>query len=117
MGLAHRIGMSPLTRLRASKDHVPLGMATEYYSQRASTPGTLLVSEGTFVSALDGGVPNVPGIYNEEQIHAWKEVTDAVHRQGSYIFCQLVRHSQDRFLLAWTIFYEHKFSFRAKTLS
>ncbi|KAH8162800.1 hypothetical protein CIB48_g5438 [Xylaria polymorpha] len=89
MGLAHRIGMSPLTRLRASKDHVPLGMATEYYSQRASTPGTLLVSEGTFVSALDGGVPNVPGIYNEEQIHAWKEVTDAVHRQGSYIFCQL----------------------------
>ncbi|KAI0450523.1 putative N-ethylmaleimide reductase [Xylaria acuta] len=89
MSLAHRVGMSPLTRLRASNEHVPLDMATEYYSQRASIPGTLLISEGTFISALDGGVPNVPGIYNEKQIRAWKEVTDAVHGQGSYIFCQL----------------------------
>ncbi|KAI0466293.1 putative N-ethylmaleimide reductase [Xylaria cf. heliscus] len=89
MSLAHRIGMSPLTRLRASHDHIPLDMVVEYYSQRASTPGTFLISEGTFISALDGGVPNVPGIYNEKQIRAWKEVTDAVHSQGSYIFCQL----------------------------
>ncbi|KAI0874267.1 hypothetical protein GGS24DRAFT_349010 [Hypoxylon argillaceum] len=89
MMLAHRVGMSPLTRLRASDDHVPLDMVTEYYSQRASTPGTLLISEGVFISEVDGGIPNVPGIYNEQQICAWKQVTDAVHRQGSYIFCQL----------------------------
>ncbi|KAI1420080.1 putative N-ethylmaleimide reductase [Xylaria sp. FL1777] len=89
MTLAHRIGMSPLTRLRASNDHVPLDMVVEYYSQRASVPGTLLISEGTFISEADGGVPNVPGIYNEQQILAWKRVTDAVHRKGSYIFCQL----------------------------
>ncbi|KAI1361739.1 hypothetical protein F5Y08DRAFT_12007 [Xylaria arbuscula] len=89
MTLAHRIGMSPLTRLRASNEHVPLDMVAEYYGQRASVPGTLLISEGTFISPLDGGVPNVPGIYNDQQIEAWKKVTDAVHRQGSYIFCQL----------------------------
>lgn len=89
MTLAHRIGMSPLTRLRASNDHVPLEMVAEYYSQRASVPGTLLISEGTFISEIDRGVPNVPGIYNEQQILAWKQVTDAVHRRGSYIFCQL----------------------------
>lgn len=87
--LAHRIGLSPLTRLRASDDHVPLEMVTEYYNQRASTPGTLLISEGTFISKADGGIPNVPGIYNERQILAWRQVTDAVHRRGSYIFCQL----------------------------
>ncbi|TGJ76600.1 hypothetical protein E0Z10_g10857 [Xylaria hypoxylon] len=87
--LAHRVGLSPLTRLRACNDHVPLDIMTEYYSQRASTPGTLLISEGTFISKVDGGVPNVPGIYDEQQILAWRRVTDAVHRQRSHIFCQL----------------------------
>jgi NADPH2 dehydrogenase len=89
MTLAHRVGMSPLTRLRASDDHIPLGIVTEYYSQRASVPGTLLISEGTFISKADRGLPNVPGIYNEQQIRAWRQVTDAVHRKGSYIYCQL----------------------------
>ncbi|KAI0424395.1 putative N-ethylmaleimide reductase [Xylaria sp. FL1042] len=89
MTLAHRIGMSALTRLRASDDHIPLNMAVDYYNQRASVPGTLLISEGTFISKVDGGIPNVPGIYDERQIKAWKRVTDAVHRRGCYIYCQL----------------------------
>lgn len=46
----HRIGMAPLTRFRASSDRVPLPLMKEYYSQRAAAPGTLIISEGTFVS-------------------------------------------------------------------
>jgi NADPH2 dehydrogenase len=44
--LQHRIGMCPLTRYRASDDHVPLDIMATYYGQRASEPGTLLISEG-----------------------------------------------------------------------
>lgn len=87
--LSHRIGMCPLTRFRASDDHVPLPMVAEYYKQRASTPGTLLISEGTFISPAQAGFANVPGIYNDAQIVAWQKVTDAVHSKGSFIFCQL----------------------------
>lgn len=87
--LSHRIGMCPLTRFRASDDHVPLPIVETYYAQRASVPGTLLVSEGTFISPSQGGFANVPGIYNDAQIAAWRKVTDAVHAKGSYIFCQL----------------------------
>ncbi|ETS85211.1 hypothetical protein PFICI_03236 [Pestalotiopsis fici W106-1] len=89
MKLTHRIGLCPLTRNRSSDEHVPLDLVTEYYRQRSSVPGTLLISEGTFISAEDGGMNNVPGIYNQAQIEAWKKVTDAVHANGSYIFCQL----------------------------
>src|SRR5689334_17253145 len=85
----HRIGMAPLTRLRATDDRVPTPMMRDYYSQRASVPGTLIITEGTFVSSGSGGFPNAPGIWNEDQITAWKEITDQVHRQGSFIFCQL----------------------------
>ncbi|KAH7491011.1 putative inactive reductase [Fusarium oxysporum f. sp. matthiolae] len=85
----HRIAMCPLTRYRASDDHVPQPSFQDYYGQRASTPGTLLISEGTFISPDHGGYANAPGIYNQEQIKAWRLVTDAVHAKGGYIFCQL----------------------------
>ncbi|KAI1122968.1 NADH:flavin oxidoreductase/NADH oxidase family protein-like protein [Nemania abortiva] len=86
----HRIGMAPLTRFRATSDRVPTPLMKEYYSQRASIPGTLIISEGTFVSpAACGGFPHAPGIWSEDQIAGWKTVTDEVHRKGCYIICQI----------------------------
>ncbi|MCJ1474986.1 Chanoclavine-I aldehyde reductase fgaOx3 [Lambiella insularis] len=81
--------MAPLTRFRANDAHVPLPIATEYYAQRASVPGTMLITEATFISPQTAGYPNVPGIYSKDQVKQWKEVTDAVHKKGSYIFLQL----------------------------
>ena len=72
--LQHRIVLAPMTRFRASAAHVSLPNVKEYYAQRASTPGTLLVTEGTFIAQRAGGYPHVPGIWNDEQIAAWKEV-------------------------------------------
>lgn len=72
--LSHRIVLPPMTRLRASAQHVPTDLMVEYYQQRASVPGTLLITEGTFPSAQAGGVINVPGIWNKEQIAGWKKV-------------------------------------------
>ncbi|KAH8900260.1 FMN-linked oxidoreductase [Thozetella sp. PMI_491] len=89
MELKHRIGMAPMTRSRASDDHVPTDMMVKYYSQRSSMPGSLIITEGTFISPQHGGHHNVPGIYNEAQVEAWKQVTDAVHAKGSYIVMQL----------------------------
>ncbi|KAK0715247.1 putative N-ethylmaleimide reductase [Lasiosphaeris hirsuta] len=87
--LKQRIGMSPLTRYRATDDHVPTPLMVEYYTQRASAPGTLIVTEATFMSAAAGGYNNVPGIYNRAQIDGWRKITDAVHAKGSFIYVQL----------------------------
>lgn len=87
--LQHRIAMAPMTRYRADDNHVPTDMMVLYYTQRASTPGTLIVTEGTFISEEAGGFDNVPGIYNDAQIAAWRKITDAVHKKGSFILCQL----------------------------
>ncbi|KAL0953033.1 hypothetical protein HGRIS_007235 [Hohenbuehelia grisea] len=88
--LTHRVVLAPLTRARAAKEHVPLRpIVKEYYEQRASTPGTLLITEATFIAAQAGGYENIPGIWNEAQISAWKEITDAVHSKGSFIYLQL----------------------------
>ncbi|KAK3378784.1 hypothetical protein B0T24DRAFT_674623 [Lasiosphaeria ovina] len=87
--LKQRIALAPLTRFRSSDDHVPSDLNLEYYTQRACEPGTLLVTEATFMSAAAGGYRNVPGIYTAAQAAAWRTITDAVHARGSFIFCQL----------------------------
>ncbi|KAF9446925.1 NADH:flavin oxidoreductase/NADH oxidase [Macrolepiota fuliginosa MF-IS2] len=91
LALKHRIVMSPLTRYRATRlTHVPINpMVKTYYAQRSNTPGTLIVTEATLIAAKAGGFVNVPGIWSQEQIQAWKEITDAVHANGSHIFVQL----------------------------
>ncbi len=87
--LAHRIAYGPMTRFRASDDHIHGPLAVEHYAQRGSVPGTLIITEATFISPRCSGYPNVPGIWNQAQVDAWKQVTDAVHRKGSFIFLQL----------------------------
>jgi NADPH2 dehydrogenase len=99
--------MAPLTRFRANRDHVHGELAKSYYAQRASVPGTLIVSEGTVIAPQAGGFMHVPGIWSDAQIAGWKavrssftpfgydwlstgkKVTDAVHANGSFIFLQL----------------------------
>lgn len=56
--LQHRIAMAPLTRLRADANHTVPPITAEYYAQRASTPGTLLISEATHISPRHCGPPN-----------------------------------------------------------
>ncbi|TVY83897.1 putative inactive reductase easA [Lachnellula suecica] len=85
----NRISMAPLTRRRATEERIPTPLMKEYYTQRASTPGTLLIAEGTFISSNCGGFPNAPGIWREDQIAAWRTITDAVHAKGSFIFVQI----------------------------
>ncbi|KAI9372979.1 Chanoclavine-I aldehyde reductase [Aspergillus egyptiacus] len=87
--LNHRLIMAPMTRYRADESSIPLPFVKEYYGQRASVPGTLLISEAVDVSAQAAGERHIPGIWSEEQIQAWRPIVDEVHAKGSFIFCQL----------------------------
>jgi NADPH2 dehydrogenase len=75
MNLQHRVVMAPLTRLRANKDHVHGELAKTYYSQRSSFPGTLIISEATFIAPQAVGYANVPGVWTDAQIAGWKQVS------------------------------------------
>ncbi|KAJ6601062.1 hypothetical protein DFH09DRAFT_1020324 [Mycena vulgaris] len=87
--LSHHVVFAPTTRFRADANHAPLPHVAEYYEQRASTPGSLLISEATLIAARAGGYKHAPGIWSDAQIAAWKIITDRVHAKGSYIYLQL----------------------------
>ena len=85
--LANRVVMAPLTRSRASRDHVIQPISTEYYRQRA-TAG-LIVTEATNISPQGVGYAFTPSIHSNTQVAAWRPVTDAVHAAGGRIVLQL----------------------------
>ncbi|QGM79988.1 N-ethylmaleimide reductase [Otariodibacter oris] len=86
--LKNRIVMAPLTRLRATEPgDIQTPLAAEYYSQRASAG--LIIAEATQVSFQAKGYAGAPGIHTQEQIEAWKPITQAVHDKGGKIVLQL----------------------------
>ncbi|KAF7336704.1 FMN-linked oxidoreductase [Mycena venus] len=89
LNLKHRVVLTPSTRFRATADGTPNPIMADYYAQRATVPGTLLIAEATFIARKAGGFRHAPGVWSSEQIAAWKQITDAVHAKGSYIYLQL----------------------------
>jgi 2,4-dienoyl-CoA reductase-like NADH-dependent reductase (Old Yellow Enzyme family) len=85
--LPNRVFMAPLTRLRGTADHIPTAIMIDYYTQRAGAG--LIISEGTPVDPMGVGYANVPGIWSQQQVEAWKPVTAAVHNAGGHIFAQI----------------------------
>ena len=108
MTLKHRVVLAPMTRLRNSAAHVPTDIVVEHYAQRASVPGTLIITEAVYIAPQASGQPFAPGIWNDAQIEGWKKVrsepvllftkfqtspppqiAEVVHAKGSYIYLQL----------------------------
>ena len=83
----NRVLMAPLTRGRATRDHVPTRIMQTYYAQRASAG--LILSEATGISRQGLGWPYAPGLWTDAQVEGWKPVTAAVHEAGGRIFAQL----------------------------
>lgn len=87
LSLKNKMVMSAMTRSRADVDGMINDSTVEYYRQRSSAG--LLLSEGINISPQALGSPCTPGLYNRQQVEAWKKVTRAVHDKGGIIFAQL----------------------------
>jgi len=85
--LPNRVIMAPLTRCRAGEGRVPTDLNIEYYVQRVSAG--LILSEATAVDPMGVGYPDTPGIWSNDQVAAWKKITDAVRAAGGRMFLQL----------------------------
>jgi N-ethylmaleimide reductase len=86
--LPNRVVMAPMTRCRASADHVPTAPMSAYYAARADAG--LLITEGTAPTPDGCGYARIPGLWNQTQIDAWREVTEAVHAAYGRIAVQLM---------------------------
>ncbi|MFD4461278.1 alkene reductase [Nocardia sp. NPDC058480] len=86
--LPNRVVMAPMSRVRATAGGLATPSMASYYAQRA-TAG-LIVSEGTHPNPVGQSNPGTPGLHTDEQVAAWRQVTDAVHVNGGRIFAQIM---------------------------
>lgn len=87
--LRNRFVMAPMTR-RFSPGGVPGGDVAEYYRRRAAGGTGMLITEGAFIPHDAAGDSDaVPALEGNTAARGWRRVVDAVHSEGSQIYCQL----------------------------
>ncbi|MFB6933255.1 alkene reductase [Streptomyces chartreusis] len=86
--LPNRVVMAPMTRVRAAAGGLATPSMALYYAQRA-TAG-LIVTEGVQPNLIGQSNPGTPGLHTDDQVAAWRTVTDAVHTNGGRVFAQIM---------------------------
>lgn len=88
--IRNRIFMAPMCQYSCeNKDGVPADWHLVHYGARATGGAGLIIVEATAVSPEGRITPWCTGIWNEEQVAAWKRVNDFCHSQGAKTAIQL----------------------------
>lgn len=85
--LKNRIVLAPMTRCQSDNYQVPSDNMLHFYLKRSGCG--LLVSEATCITPNANAYPSTPGIYSNDQIIAWRSITQLVQDQGAKFFMQL----------------------------
>jgi len=92
MRLDNRVVVSPMAQYRAV-DGVPGDWHLVHYGSRAVGGAGLLFTEMTCTSADARISPGCTGIWNEQQMRAWKRIVDFVHTESTARFCLQIGHA------------------------
>ncbi|MEX0622355.1 bifunctional salicylyl-CoA 5-hydroxylase/oxidoreductase [Saccharospirillum sp.] len=92
MTLKNRVVVSPMAQYKAV-DGCPTDWHFVHYAERAKGGAGLVYTEMTCVTPEGRITPGCPGIYNTDQIAAWKRLTDFVHSETDAKICMQLGHS------------------------
>jgi anthraniloyl-CoA monooxygenase len=92
MTVDNRIVMSPMEQYSA-QDGVVTDWHLMHYGSRATNGIGLILTEATAISPTGRVTLGCPGIYNEEQITAWKRVTNFIHANSTSKIGVQIGHS------------------------
>ena len=93
INLSHRVIHAPTTRMRADPDDSPSAMMVEYYRQRASRGGLLIV-ESANVSMRARGYLGAPSLFQDSHTEGYRRLAEAVHAKGGLIVAQIVHNGR-----------------------
>lgn len=89
--LSNRLVVAPMTRVSATADGRPTPRMGTYYRCFAEGGFGLVISEGIYTDkAFSQGYLHQPGLSDESQVAAWREVVEGVHDAGGKMIAQLM---------------------------
>src|SRR5262249_15453470 len=87
MTVQNRVAVSPMNMYSADPGSIPGDFHLVHLGRLAMGGAGLVFAEMTAVSEAGRITPGCPGIYNQEQVAAWKRIVDFVHRESHAKFC------------------------------
>ncbi len=88
--LKNRIGVAPMTRMSASGDSIPREDVLQFLITRARNGAGLVYNEAIVTDYESAqGYPGQARILNQNQVDAWKDVTDEIRSHGAVSVCQI----------------------------
>lgn len=87
--IPNRIWMSPLCEYSAGYDGVPTSWHMVHLGQVAIGRAGLIMAEATAIEPAGRISPHDVGLWNDEQVAAWKPITEFIRSQGSVAAIQL----------------------------
>jgi len=86
----NRIGVAPMTRMSASDNSIPRKDVMDFLITRAKNNAGLVYSEAIVTDYESAqGYPGQARILNQDQVDAWKQVTDKIRDHGAVSICQV----------------------------
>jgi anthraniloyl-CoA monooxygenase len=92
MEVENRITVSPMA-MYSAVEGVPNDFHFVHYGERAMGGAGLIFTEMTCVSPEGRISPGCTGLWNDEQLQAWKRIVDFVHANSKAKFCLQLGHS------------------------
>ena len=86
----NRLGVAPMTRMSASDNSIPREDVLEFLVTRAKNNAGLVYNEAIVTDYESAqGYPGQARILNQDQVDAWKGVTDQIRTTGALSICQV----------------------------
>lgn len=97
--LKNRTGLAPMTRMSSPGQSIPRQDVLDFLVTRAKNGAGLVYTEAIVTDYESAqGYPKQSRLVNQQQIDAWKPVTDAIREHGSLSICQAFHCGR----MAWT---------------
>jgi anthraniloyl-CoA monooxygenase len=93
MVVPNRVVVSPMNMYSAEPGGIPGDFHLVHLGRFGMGGAGLVFAEMTAVSELGRITPGCPGIYSDDQVTAWKRISDFIHRQSPAKFCLQLGHS------------------------
>jgi len=89
MEVPNRLVVPAMATMYADEDGKITDRLIKYHEAKARGGWGLIITEDQVINKGVGGFPNLPGLWNDDQIEGQKKLTDAVHKWGSKIVAQI----------------------------
>ena len=93
MVVPNRVAVSPMNMYSAEPGAIPGDFHLVHLGRLGMGGAGLVFAEMTAVSEQGRITPGCPGIYNDDQIVAWRRISNFIHRQSQAKFCLQLGHS------------------------